>query len=140
LDDYEQGTWTPGLTFGGGSTGITYSVREASYVRVGKFVTCYGLLVLTSNGSVTGGASLTGLPFTVGNNLPNTGLEGGGLFTYQFGTGGTFYGPMTILPQETTTTAAIYRAGNTSGVMAGADDTNIGDSFDSRFTFTYISV
>jgi len=97
------------------------------------------LLALADNGTATGGANLTGLPFTVGNTLPSTGLEGGGLFTYQFGTGGTFYGSMTILPQETTTAASIYRAGNTSGVMAGADDTNITNSFDSRFTFTYIS-
>ena len=139
LADYEEGTWTPGLTFGGVSTGITYSVREGTYVKIGKFVTCYGLLVLTNNGTGTGGAELTGLPFGVGNNLPTTALEGGGLFTYQTNTGGTIYGTMTILPIESSTVAAIYRAGNTSGVMSGADDTNITNSFDSRFTFTYIS-
>ena len=137
LDDYEEGTWTPGITFGGSSTGITYGVVDGSYTKIGRFVTCYGLLVLTNNGSATGGANLTGLPFTVGNNLPNTGLEGGGLFTYQSNVGGTMYGPMTIMPAESGTTAAIYRAGDTAGTMAGADDTNITNTFDCRFTFTY---
>ena len=27
LDDYEEGTWTPVLSFGGGSTGITYNTQ-----------------------------------------------------------------------------------------------------------------
>ncbi|AOV59893.1 hypothetical protein N231010_194 [Synechococcus phage S-CAM4] len=137
LDDYEEGTWTPGITFGGSGAGITYSIQEGSYTKVGRFVTCYGVFVLTNNGTGTGGANITGLPFTVGNYLPSTGLEGGGLFTYQFNVGGTMYGPMTIMPSQSGTNAAIYRAGDTAGTMSGADDTNITNSFDCRFTFTY---
>ena len=38
FDDYEEGTWTPGMAFGGGSSGITYSSRSGSYVKIGRFV------------------------------------------------------------------------------------------------------
>jgi len=64
LDDYEEGTWTPTLKFGGATTGITYSQQNGSYIKVGKnvFITLY--ILLTSKGSATGIASITGLPFS----------------------------------------------------------------------------
>jgi hypothetical protein len=65
LDDYEEGTWTPGVSFGGASVGITYGTAQGFYTRVGNIVhvTCY--LTLTSKGSSTGSARITGLPFNV---------------------------------------------------------------------------
>ena len=71
LDDYEEGTWTMGISFGGGSTGITYSVRTGTYTKIGRQVTVNGYLVLSSKGSSTGIAKITGLPFTVGNSDSN---------------------------------------------------------------------
>jgi hypothetical protein len=65
LDDYEEGTFTPTLQFGGSTTGITYSsTRLGSYTKVGRMV--YGAIrfALTSKGSATGLATITGLPFT----------------------------------------------------------------------------
>ena len=64
LDDYEEGTWTPVLKFGGATTGITYSTQNGSYIKVGKnvFITLY--ILLSSKGSATGIASITGLPFS----------------------------------------------------------------------------
>jgi hypothetical protein len=67
LDDYEEGTWTIGLTFGGGSTGITTTLNTGRYTKVGRQVTVSGLLSLTSKGSSTGIAEITGLPFTIAN-------------------------------------------------------------------------
>ena len=65
LDDYEEGTWTPALTFGGASTGITYGASTLGrYTKVGNLVTLTGMLTLTSKGSSTGAAQITGLPFT----------------------------------------------------------------------------
>ena len=69
MTDYAEGTWTPTLTFGGGSTGITYSFQNGRYIKIGKFVALSGLIVLTSKGSSTGNAVLTGLPFTIGNGF-----------------------------------------------------------------------
>lgn len=62
LDDYEEGTFTPSLVFTGGSTGITYSIRTGSYVKVGQLVFCQARIILTSKGSSTGQAMVS-VPF-----------------------------------------------------------------------------
>lgn len=64
LDDYEEGTWTPGLSFGGGAAGIAYSVQTGTYIKIGRLVSLSFVLTLTSKGSSTGNAQITGLPFT----------------------------------------------------------------------------
>lgn len=65
LSDYvTSGTWTPTLAFGGASVGIAYSARAGTYRKVGKIVTVQFFFTLTSKGSSTGSASITGLPFT----------------------------------------------------------------------------
>jgi len=66
LDDYEEGTWTMGLSFGHGTTGITYAANTGTYTKIGNLVSCVGYLSLNSKGSSTGPARITGLPFTVG--------------------------------------------------------------------------
>lgn len=69
LDDYEEGTWTATLAFGGGSTGLTYSVRTGYYMKVGRIVTATLYVLLTDKGSSTGNITLSGLPYTaLGNN------------------------------------------------------------------------
>ena len=71
LDDYEEGTWTPGVSFGGASVGVTYSSPSGTYTKVGRQVTCVGRMVLSNKGSSTGVANITGLPFTVASGEPN---------------------------------------------------------------------
>lgn len=71
LDDYEEGTWTPAVTFGGGATGVTYSTQAGKYTKVGRVVTLSdGRLILTNKGSSTGAALITGLPFTASGSCP----------------------------------------------------------------------
>ena len=67
LDDYEEGSWTPALNFGGGTTGITYLERRGSYIKIGKAVHVWCSIYLTNKGSSTGDSQITGLPF-VGSN------------------------------------------------------------------------
>jgi len=69
LDDYEEGTFTPVLTFGGGSTGITYSFQKGSYVKIGDLVSVNLWFYLSSKGTDTGDAVVTGLPFSVRNDI-----------------------------------------------------------------------
>lgn len=57
-------TWTPGITFGGGSTGLTYSSRTGRYVKLGKLVYASCEIRLSAKGSSTGSAKITGLPAT----------------------------------------------------------------------------
>lgn len=64
LDDYQEGTFDTDLSFGGLSTGITYSGRTFTYTKVGRQVCVCGLIVLTSKGSATGDSAFT-LPFPV---------------------------------------------------------------------------
>ena len=71
LDDYEEGTWTMGISFDGASTGIVYSENIGNYVKIGKQVTATGYLTLSSKGSSTGIAKITGLPFLVGGSTGN---------------------------------------------------------------------
>jgi hypothetical protein len=66
LDDYEEGDWTMGIAFGGASAGVTYGLRTGKYTKIGRTVTVTGQLNITSPGSSTGAATITGLPFTVG--------------------------------------------------------------------------
>jgi len=71
LDDYEEGTWTMGVSFGGASVGVTTSANTGTYTKIGRQVTVNGYLILTSKGSSTGAATITGLPFTVANSGSN---------------------------------------------------------------------
>ena len=63
LNWYEEGTFTTGITFGGAAVGVTTSIEVGFYTRVGNLVSVQGQLVLTSKGSSTGAAVLTGLPW-----------------------------------------------------------------------------
>ena len=82
LDDYEEGTWTPVLTFGGGSTGITYSNRGGNYTKIGRQVTLNFMIELSSKGSSTGDAVVGGLPYTIADLLSGTVIEASGASSY----------------------------------------------------------
>jgi hypothetical protein len=71
LDDYEEGTWTMGVSFDGASAGVTYSSNTGTYTKIGRQVTVNGYIELTSKGSSTGSAIITGLPFAIANNNAN---------------------------------------------------------------------
>lgn len=64
LDDYEEGTWQPVISFGGSSTGVTYGAQLGTYVKIGQLVFVAFQLTLTNNGSGTGAAVIGNLPFT----------------------------------------------------------------------------
>ena len=70
LDDYEEGSFTPSVTFGSGSSGVTYSGsrRVGKYTKIGNVVEYFIHVELTSKGSSTGAVQITGLPFTVVGN------------------------------------------------------------------------
>jgi hypothetical protein len=64
LDDYEEGTWTPGISFGGGVVGLTYTIQVGYYTKVGNLVTATCRIFLSAKGTSTGSSAVTGLPFT----------------------------------------------------------------------------
>lgn len=73
LDDYREGVWTPGLAFAGAATGVTYDIATTGRLtRIGRLCLASFQLKLTSKGSSTGAAQVTGLPFAA----PVTGPAG----------------------------------------------------------------
>ena len=68
LDDYEEGTWTPGISFGNNSVGVTYSVQTGEYTKIGRQVTVSGYIILSNKGTSTGELKIEGLPFPVRNS------------------------------------------------------------------------
>ena len=65
--------WSPTLSFGGGSVGITYSVASGRYVLNGRRVTAVFNIILTSKGSSTGAVRIEGLPFPIASGQPGMG-------------------------------------------------------------------
>ena len=78
LADYEEGTWTPALTFGGSTSGIVYVTQVGIYTKIGRIVSASFYLRISNNGSGSGAVLITGLPFTT---LNTTAAEGGTLVT-----------------------------------------------------------
>lgn len=66
LDDYEEGTWTPNLQFGGAAVGMTFTSRAGAYVKIGSLVYFTLDVFLLAKGSSTGAAGIPNLPFTNG--------------------------------------------------------------------------
>ena len=69
LNDYEEGTWTPTLTFATpGTLAVTYGVRTGNYTKVGNLVTARFKIEINPagfvKGTASGGLKVTGLPFT----------------------------------------------------------------------------
>ena len=74
LDDYEEGTFTPGILNGWGILNPTYSTNAGVYTKVGNIVHVAFRITLSGGTTNTNGLKLTGLPFTVGATT-NTGTS-----------------------------------------------------------------
>lgn len=130
LDDYEEGTWTIGLTFGGASTGITASSNQAKYTKVGRKVTVTGYLGLSNKGSATGNAVITGLPFNITNSNENYSAASLYLTTISFADYPMAYGNIgtgNITLQESTN----------AGVRNNLTDADFANNSEIILSFTY---
>ena len=64
LDNYEEYNTIPTISFGGSSTGVTYSTQECRSTRIGRMVFFNLYVKLTSKGSGVGDVEIEGLPVT----------------------------------------------------------------------------
>ena len=69
LDDYEEGTWDAVVSDGTNPMTMHVDDDTGYYTKVGNLVTVTGLFSTTSLGSASGNIRITGLPFTVANNM-----------------------------------------------------------------------
>lgn len=130
LDDYEEGTWTPAVAFGGASVGVTYTTQVGHYIKIGQFVTLWARIVLSSKGTSTGTATVTGFPFTT-NSTAN--WSAGGRVT--LGQNFTTVQPEVARTTENTTLAAILAGG--ANTYAGLNDTNFNNNSVLEFQVRY---
>ena len=131
LDDYEEGTVTIGISFGGGTTGITYSTQSLEYVKIGKRITFSGRITLTSKGSSVGNAVVTGLPFT--SDSTYLGYTYGGFHAAMLGIVGSVGGYITV----SATTIQLTTGGPTDS--ANLIDTNFTNTSDFLLAGIYLA-
>ena len=128
---YEEGTWTPSVSFGGGSTGVLYDLQEGSYTRVGDTVYVTAVMTLADKGSSNGNAKLEGLPFAA----RDTTISGQALiFSYAISMTG-LTSALTGLILNNSNAAAIYNWSSTGA--SSTTDTNFSDTTSLRFSATY---
>lgn len=72
LDDYEEGTWTPTVTFSTpGNLSVAYSLQNAYYTKIGRFVSANFAFVTSTFTYTTASGNLlvNGLPFPAVNDV-----------------------------------------------------------------------
>jgi hypothetical protein len=128
LDDYEEGTWTPTLTFGNAAVGMTYANRSGTYCKVGRQVSLVGTFALSAKGSSTGTARLGGLPFT------SMAQDGGSFIAGYTANLSTITGAVMGTLGASATTANLT---NGNGNPSNLSDTNFANNSQINFAGTY---
>ena len=125
LDDYEEGTFVPKFTFGGGSSGQSYSsVRNGFYTKIGRVVYVTIRLELSAKGSSTGTIRIADLPFA----LPSTSnLNYSFYIGFVDGMSGLFDSDNTYLVMDAGTDKITLRRGNGGGSQ-DISESNFGNS------------
>ena len=85
LDDYEEGTWTPTVTYESSGGPATLATADGVYTKVGRVVTVSGIVSVSNTNSGSGQVKVGGLPFNVGTDLSSTGDEFTGSINYYTG-------------------------------------------------------
>ena len=138
LDDYEEGTWTPTIDFGGGSTSVAYAYQEGAYTKIGRHVIAHAYLDLTSKGSSSGQIRFGGLPFNVAEIMSSTSLDGAGFFTYIDSISGVY--SIAIAAQDSTEKALVYGQTSSGGNFSTPiTNSAISNDFECRFTLIYVA-
>lgn len=113
LDQYAEASWTPTLGGSSGTSGQAYAVRNGQVIKIGKLVVCFCHINLTTAGTVTGDAQISGLPYTTQSDTP----AGVGYFPWwaNFTTSVIFKGGIV---NATATTMTLYQATAATGTSA----------------------
>jgi hypothetical protein len=125
LDDYEEGTFTPTVSFSTSGT-VTYYLRLGTYTKIGRQVTV-NLMVNFSDNTGSGNVSIGNLPFT-SNSTTNYRLAGSILGAGMTG----LVGGLTVYMGAASTTLDILQTNG--GVYAGTFVTNANTSTDTDFS------
>ena len=135
LDDYEEGTWTPGLSLGGTACTV---VSEGYYTKVGRVVTVHMYVQCTNTNSGTGSAVVTNFPFAVADLHAYTSVEASGSVSLWtgFSTGMSF---VSIFAQTSQQGALHGTSSSTTATTAALSQTHIDSSSNFRASVTYFT-
>jgi hypothetical protein len=125
LDDYEEGTFTPTVSFSTSGT-VTYVLRLGTYTKIGRQVTV-NLMVNFSDNTGSGNVSVGNLPFT-SNSTTNYRLAGSILGAGMTG----LVGGLTVYMGAASTTLDILQTNG--GAYVGSFVTNANTTTDTDFS------
>ena len=132
LDDYETGTFTPGITFGNSSTGISLGTALGSYTKIGRRVFIDFTINMSAKGTdSTGQARISGLPFTCKNE---TVMRVHGFFSY-YANMQSLTGRPVCYNAANATTAALYD--DAASTQPSMNDTNFANNSSIRGKIEY---
>jgi len=124
LSDYEEGTFTPDLRFGGANSGMA-GTFTGNYTKIGRAVNVQVRIALSAKGSSTGVATIEGLPFT-SSTYPSAIIDPSNTWVL---TGAAFVG---------LASTTLYLLQQTSTGRTTLSDTNLSNDSDLRLEVTYI--
>lgn len=128
MDDYEEGTWTPNLQFGGASVGMAYASRSGDYSIIGNTVTALCDFTLSAKGVSVGAATLSALPLglTVSGTSPAITVHPTGMAGLTGMVGATTIGGATVVFRQ-----------SAAGGMVGISDAVFTNASSMRVSFNF---
>ena len=138
LDDYEEGTFTPGMTFGGGNTGMSLGSMDGKYTKIGRHVFCHLRFNMTGKGDSTGVLEFTGLPFGVSDIMATTAVQGGFPIGFLSGHNSGIH-EVFVYAWEGGSVLKAYKRANENSGPTEFTHSDIVSTFDGRLTFFYMT-
>ena len=132
LDDYEEGTWTPALTYGGNAVGLNTPV--GTYVKVGNLICCRCRCHTTDN-PAGNNVNISGLPYTSSNPANDGNAITGAVYMETCASGITTGHPMAF-GFDNSTNFDIRMSGTTGGGTSQVSDAaGTGTSYMTTITY-----
>jgi len=134
LDDYEEGTWIPTVTYSGGG-GATLIEQKGFYTKIGRQVHCQCAVSASSKGGGSGNMQINGLPFTSSSTV---GMRHNGIMPYISQFSGVLGHPV-LYNSGATTSIFVYHINSSSSASAIANITrnHLNDTFAFRAHFMF---
>jgi hypothetical protein len=138
LADYEEGTWTPVLTFQTpGNLSVAYTSQVGSYTKIGDRVILQGFIVTSSftHTTASGYLRINGIPF---NGSSSANRQNYGSLTFGGITKAGYTDFVTSIEPGVASSVLIYcSASAVNPAFITAADTTSGSNMSIRFTMTY---
>jgi|TARA_R100000329_G_scaffold51114_1_gene47202 hypothetical protein len=138
LEDYEEGSFSPGMTFGGGNTNMSLESMDGKYTKIGRHVFIHLRFRMTGKGDSTGELNFTGLPFAVSDIMSTTAVQGGFFLGFLSGHASGIH-EVAVYPWEDTSVFKVYKRANENSAPAVVQHSDIVSTFDGRLACFYMT-